>query len=195
MNEADYQKLGAMKDREPCFMPDARGLFLITDRKRAYTEDETIQMNLHAQKELKAISPAFLQAQEWWSNLPKTPARQLQSEVATHDDPWTADRMVADWMAQYDTLDGLAYYFDIGRKMNLVTGETQGDLAMMDVGGMFRMPDFEGGDCASYRICYIFYEKPATVQNPVCVSTDSVTILRKTRLSPGEAIRFKRRKE
>lgn len=168
--EPIYKKYGAMKDKEPLFTPDARGLFIVTSARKEPDEDALIKVNLHAQSVLKEESEEYKRAQEWWSNLPKTPARQRENlgvYVPTLD---ATNEDVQAWIDDCDAFDGLVYIFVVERKLNLRTNSTQTHIpvtAFNFQNGFFvgtrSLDDIEEDDCVNYRMYFAYFEKPETL--------------------------------
>ena len=180
MNEANYQKYGAMRDREPCFMPDARGLLVVAEHKRSLSEEQGALVNLHAQREMKMQSADFAVAQDWWVNLPKTPDRHLFNMEEAVSDIMLAESIAGRWAAQFDELDGLAYIFDVARTVNTKTGETQTEPSVFTFRGtgFERLTYPKEKNCLRYHLFFAFYEKPETLAQRVSIGTDSLTAKR-----------------
>ena len=162
-SQAIYEKYGAMKDADPLFQPKARGLLMATKSRKALTEDELLQVNMHAQSVLKEESSAFTSAQAWWSNLPKTPDRQKENvyfRVIELDD---ANGNVREWIEKCNEYEGLVYIFSVERKLNLRTNETEsgGDIPVMAFNmsdGFRTMDDIIEDECVTYCMYFAYYE-------------------------------------
>ena len=188
MSEAIYSKHGAMKDVEPCFLPDARGLLIVVERKRRVSGEMGALVNLHAQQELKAQSADFAAAQDWWANLPQTPDRHLLNQEEAVADILLAEDIAERWAAQFDGLDGLAYIFDVARTVNTKTGETQPESPVFAFsrGGFERLTYPKEKNCLCYHLYFAFYEKPETLMNRVSIGTDSLSVKREVVLDSYE---------
>lgn len=159
-----YEKHGAMKDAEPLFQPNARGVFMVLKSRKDLDYDQTFQVNMHSQMVLKAESAEYRRAQGWWNRLPKTPDRQKDNlflQVKNLDD---ANRAVKDWIDKYEDYDGLVYIFCVERKLNLRTNETQseGHIPVMAFNASFgfrTMDDIIEDECVTYRMYFAYFEK------------------------------------
>ena len=180
MKEAIYTKHGAMRDAEPCFMPDARGLLVVAEHKRRLSEEQGALVNLHAQRELKMQSADFAAAQDWWTNLPHTPARHLFDLEETISDILLAESIAGRWAAQFDELDGLAYIFDVAQTVNTKTGETQTEPSVFTFrgAGFERLTYPKEKNSLRYHLFFAFYEKPETLMRRISIGTDSLTAKR-----------------
>ena len=47
--QVPYEKHGAMKDAEPKFQPNARGVFMVLKSRKNLDYDQTFQVNMHSQ--------------------------------------------------------------------------------------------------------------------------------------------------
>lgn len=183
---AIYSKHGAMKDSEPVFMPDARGMLAVVETPKKLTGQSAAQINLHAQGILKAQSEEFARAQEWWQSLPHTPSRQLYNRAETVFNVLGADGILNDWVARYDVLPGLCYVFDAECTLNLKTGETESEpsrLFSFDKLGMKMHADSLGRNCVRYHLYFAFYEKPETHTETLQTPADSLTAVKKRELN------------
>lgn len=159
-----YEKHGAMKDAEPLFQPNARGVFMVLKSRKDLDYDQTFQVNMHSQMVLKAESAEYRRAQGWWNRLPKTPDRQKDNlflQVKNLDD---ANRAVKDWIDKYEDYDGLVYIFCVERKLNLRTNETQseGHIPVMAFNASFgfrTLDDIIEDECVTYRMYFAYFEK------------------------------------
>lgn len=159
-----YEKHGAMKDAEPKFQPNARGVFMVLKSRKDLDYDQTFQVNMHSQMVLKAESAEYRRAQGWWNRLPRTPDRQKDNlflQVKNLDD---ANRAVKDWIDKYEDYDGLVYIFCVERKLNLRTNETQseGHIPVMAFNASFgfrTMDDIIEDECVTYRMYFAYFEK------------------------------------
>lgn len=159
-----YEKHGAMKDTEPLFQPNARGVFMVLKSRKDLDYDQTFQVNMHSQMVLKAESAEYRRAQGWWNRLPKTPDRQKDNlflQVKNLDD---ANRAVKDWIDKYEDYDGLVYIFCVECKLNLRTNETQseGHIPVMAFNASFgfrTMDDIIEDECVTYRMYFAYFEK------------------------------------
>ena len=161
MSEGTCIRTGKSADREPSFRPKARGMLLLTKKnpKHELTDDDYMTINLHAQKELCALSPDYEKAQKHWSTLPRTPARQLENGGAELDD--LSDVSVAkDWLSQFDDYPGLIYIFDIEREVDLRSGTTRTPFPVVgfSLTGFHFLDDLDDPYCIRYRIWYIYAE-------------------------------------
>ena len=185
--DAIYEKHGAMKAVEPLFTPDARGMLMVVELKSKddkLSDEQLAMINLHAQGELKAASDEYRRAQEWWSNLPKTPARQMDNGYFTLSSFDVGKAQIEAWQAQYDEKDGLVYIFGVERKLNLRTGTTQRHIPVMvfSGGGFETLDSIEEKDCVNYRLYFAYYEKPETLTEKIHGLTDSLTVVEKQEL-------------
>lgn len=163
-----YEKHGALKDAEPLFTPDARGLFMVVKATEEPDEDTLLKIHMHAQSVLKEESEEYAKAQEWWSNLPKTPTRQMENLFVCTPALDAVDAEVQAWVDRCDEFEGLVYIFVVERKLNLVRNKTQEHIpvvafSMQD--GFRSLDDIEEEDCVTYRMYFAYYEKPETLSN------------------------------
>ena len=153
-----------MKDAEPLFQPNARGVFMVLKSRRELDYDETFQVNMHSQMVLKAESVEYRRAQGWWNRLPKTPNRQKDNlflQVKNLDD---ANPAVQDWIDKYEDYDGLVSIFCVERKLNLRTNETEREshipvMAFNASFGFRTMDDIIEDECVTYRMYFAYFEK------------------------------------
>lgn len=184
---AIYSKHGAMQDAEPKFMPDARGLLMVLQckhRENQLTDEQFAAVNLCAQGELKAQSEEYKRAQEWWSNFPHTPARQLDSCCFTLPSFAAGEKEIEKWLAQYDEKDGLVYVFSVERKFNLRFGSIQRHIpvTVFSGGSMESLDSIEEKDCIHFRVYFAYYEKPETLTDALHIRADSLTAVEKQEL-------------
>ena len=162
--QVPYEKHGAMKDAEPKFQPNARGVFMVLKSRKNLDYDQTFQVNMHSQMVLKAESVEYRRAQGWWNRLPRTPDRQKDNlflQVKNLDD---ANPAVQDWIDKYEDYDGLVYIFCVERKLNLRTNETEREshipvMAFNASFGFRTMDDIIEDECVTYRMYFAFFEK------------------------------------
>ena len=166
MEENGYLRTGARADAEPACTPYARGLFMILKRNHRHeeiTDEEYMKINLHAQKELAALSPVFEKAQKHWTTLPHTPARQLDNMVVIASDLADADENVQEWIDSFASVEGLVYIFSIEREIDLHTGETFRPMPVSAVsfgmGGMSFMGGKDDDQYMKYRVYFAYAEK------------------------------------
>lgn len=127
MQDFEYIRTGTEPDREPACTPYARGLYLLVQRNAQHgeiTDEEFIRFNLHAQKELSALSPVFAKAQKYWSELPHTPARQMDSLWSQTSFLAGEDKKAQQWIESYKTRTGLVYIFSVEREIDISTGKS-----------------------------------------------------------------------
>ena len=127
MQDYDYIRTGTEPDREPACTPYARSIYLILQKNALHgeiTEEEFIRINLHAQKELSALSPVFTKAQKYWSELPHTPARQMESRWMQTSFLAGETRKAREWIDSFSTRTGLVYIFGVEREIDISTGES-----------------------------------------------------------------------
>ncbi len=127
MQDFEYLRTGTEPDREPACTPYARGLYLAVQRNAQHeeiTDDEFLRINLHAQKELSALSSVFAKAQKHWSELPHTPARQMDNLWVQVS--WLAGKIkeAQDWIESFRTRPGLVYIFSVEREIDISTGRS-----------------------------------------------------------------------
>lgn len=161
--QALYETYGAKKDAEPVFRPKARGLFMVTKSREELTEDELIQVNMHAQSVLKEESDAFTRAQAWWSQLPKTPKRQKENLFITVSELDDANESVQEWIDGCNAYEGLVYIFSVERKLNLRTNETEREHDIPVVAfnmsfGFRTMEELIEDECVTYRMYFAYFE-------------------------------------
>lgn len=162
-SQAIYEKYGAMKDADPLFQPKARGMFLVQKSRKELTEDELLQVNMHAQSALKEESSAFSRAQAWWLQLPKTPERQKENLFLTVSELDDANENVREWIEKCNAYEGLVYIFSVERKLNLQTNETEtgGDIPVVAFNmsfGFRTMEDIVEEECVTYRMYFAYFE-------------------------------------
>ena len=144
--QVPYEKHGAMKDAEPKFQPNARGVFMVLKSRKELDYDQTFQVNMHSQMVLKEESVEYRRAQGWWNGLPRTPDRQKDNlfiQVKNLDD---ANKAVQDWIDKYEDYDGLVYIFCV-------------ELAFNASFGFRTMDDIIEDECVTYRMYFAFFEK------------------------------------
>ena len=162
--QVPYEKHGAMKDAEPKFQPNARGVFMVLKSCKNLDYDQTFQVNMHSQMVLKAESVEYRRAQGWWNRLPRTPDRQKDNlflQVKNLDD---ANPAVQNWIDKYEDYDGLVYIFCVESKLNLRTNETQREshipvMAFNASFGFRTMDDIIEDECVTYRMYFAYFEK------------------------------------
>ena len=162
--QVPYEKHGAMKDAEPKFQPNARGVFMVLKSRKNLDYDQTFQVNMHSQMVLKAESVEYRRAQGWWNRLPRTPDRQKDNlflQVKNLDD---ANPAVQNWIDKYEDYDGLVYIFCVESKLNLRTNETEREshipvMAFNASFGFRTMDDIIEDECVTYRMYFAFFEK------------------------------------
>lgn len=180
--EGIYQKYGAMKEKTPVFMPDARGMLLIKlneGRGKNATEDDMLAINLHAQGELRAQSDEYARAQEWWSNLPKTPARQMENYFADVDSFDEAGGALAKWISGFTEKPGLVYVFEAERTYNVALGCTHvsvPEVMVFSPWNMSSLDDVNKRDCITYRLYYAYYERPETLTQGLTDVSDDIAV-------------------
>ena len=153
-----------MKDAEPKFQPNARGVFMVLKSRKELDYDQTFQVNMHSQMVLKEESVEYRRAQGWWNRLPRTPDRQKDNlflQVKNLDD---ANKAVQDWIDKYEDYDGLVYIFCVERKLNLRTNETEREshipvMAFNASFGFRTMDDIIEDECVTYRMYFAYFEK------------------------------------
>ena len=153
-----------MKDAEPKFQPNARGVFMVLKSRKELDYDQTFQVNMHSQMVLKEESVEYRRAQGWWNRLPRTPDRQKDNlflQVKNLDD---ANKAVQDWIDKYEDYDGLVYIFCVERKLNLQSNETQREshipvMAFNASFGFRTMDDIIEDECVTYRMYFAYFEK------------------------------------
>ena len=164
MSELYFLKTGKRSENEPAFTPAARGLFFVLEdnpEKPELSEEEYLQLNLHAQKELRALSPEFEKAQKHWSELPKNQDRQLGGyfiNVPRIEQDTTAE----EWVHEFDGYDGLVYAFAITREIDFRTGDTWKPIPVVGfsfMGGIDTLDDIGKEHRMRYRAYYVFTEK------------------------------------
>ena len=168
MGEIGYIKTGTASGQEPAFSPVARAVFMVLEENKDHemTDDDFMAINLHAQKELRAESSEFGKAQDCWSNLPKTPERQLKTPLSGRYSPVPKieeDTVAQEWITEFRDYDGLVYIFSVTRKIDLRTGETFKPIPVVGFsfsGGFDFMDDIGRKDCVRYRMYYAYAEKP-----------------------------------
>lgn len=174
-----YTKHGTMKDMEPLFTPDARGMYIATVCPAPPTEEALAQINLHAQGELKAMSAEYKRAQEHWATLPHTPARQLSNLYAYVPELDASNGAAAEWRDGYENYDGLVYIFCVERRLNLKTNRVQNRIPVMEFNsltGSRPFDDHDEKDCVTYRAYFAYAEKAETLCEAVRDVTDSVIV-------------------
>ena len=127
MQDFEYIRTGTEPEREPACTPYARGIYIVIQENAQHgeiTEDEFLRINLHAQGELSALSPAFAKAQKYWTELPHTPARQMDNLFT--ETSWLAgeNRNAREWIESFRTRPGLVYIFGIEREIDVSTGKS-----------------------------------------------------------------------
>ncbi len=163
--QASYEKYGALKDDEPLFQPNARGLFLVQKSRKELTEDEFVQINMHAQSVLKAESNEFNRAQTWWSQLPKRPDRQKENLFIRVRELDEGNESAQEWIDRCNEYEGLVYIFSVERKLNLRTNETEtgGSIPVVAFNmsfGFKTMDELIEDECVTYRMYFAYFEKP-----------------------------------
>ena len=163
MSSYDYLRTGKKSDQEPTFRPFARGMFMLyrNNPEHEPEDDDYIKMNLLAQKELSALSPDFARAQQHWSTLPHTPARQLENRF------YSADSIDGDideerkWIDYYASMDSLVSIFSIELEIDLRTGEKRKPFPVIGFSfgrGIETMDDMFDKHCIKYRIRFAYAE-------------------------------------
>ena len=164
MSEPTFWKTGKSSEKQPACKPAARGLFFVLEdnpKKGELNEDEYMQLNMHAQKELCALSPEFEKAQKHWTTLPKNADRQLGGYFVSVP-RIENDTAAEEWVHQFDDYDGLIYAFAITREIDFRTGDTWKPIPVVGIslfGGIDTMDDIGKENRMRYRAYYVVAEK------------------------------------
>ena len=165
MSDLIFLKTGKAAEKEPAYVPAARGLLFVLEdnpKKGELNTDEYMQINLHAQKELCKLSPEFEKAQKHWTTLPKNQDRQLGGFFINVPN-LNRDTSGEDWVHQeFDDYDGLVYAFGITREIDFRTGETWEPIPVVGFsmfGGIETLDDVGKEHRIRYQAFYIFVEK------------------------------------
>ena len=164
MSDLTFWKTGKASDREPACRPAARGLFLVLEnnpKKEELTEDEYLAINLHAQKELCALSPEFEKAMKHWGGLPNNDDRQLGGFCVSLS-RIEEDTAAEDWIHEFDDYDGLIYVFTVTREIDFRTGKTWKPIPVFGFSlsrGIETLDDVGKEHRMRYRMYYVFSEK------------------------------------
>ena len=163
MQDFEYFRTGTEPDREPACTPYARGIYIVIQKNAQHkeiTEDEFMRINLHAQKELSYASPLFAKAQKYWSELPHTPARQM-------DNLWTQTSWLAgenqkaqEWIESFRTREGLVYIFSVEREIDVSTGRSWLPPGVMEIHlGLEPVDETLYKDRFRYRMYFAYAER------------------------------------
>ncbi len=166
MSENSYIKTGTASDREPAFSPVARAIFLVLEEnpKHELTGDDFMAINLHAQQELRTESSEYGQAQDVWSNLAKTPERQLANPLSGRYslvERIEDDTVAREWIDGFRDYEGLVYIFSVTRTIDLRTGKTFRPIPVVGLNplrGFDFLDDIGREDCFRYRMYYAYAE-------------------------------------
>ncbi len=164
MSDYVFRKTGKASGKAPACRPDARGMFMVLEdnpEKGELSEEEYMQINLHAQKELCAQSPEFEKAMKHWSGLPKNNDRQLGG-FCTSVRRIEEDTAAKEWIHEFDDYDGLIYVFAITREIDFSTGRTWKPIPVFGFslsGGIESLDDIGREHRMRYRMYYVFSEK------------------------------------
>ena len=165
MADYEYIRTGTQPDREPACTPYARGLYVITKRNARHekvTEEDYIKINLHAQKELSALSPVFAQAQAFWSRLPHTQDRQMDNLCSKAARISSDNPNVKNWIGSFASRPGLVYIFSIEREIDLDTGGTFKPIPVVGITfgqGFSYISDRFDEQYLKYRMYFAYAEK------------------------------------
>lgn len=167
MSEISYIKTGTASGQEPTFSPIARTIFMVMEENANHemTDDDFMSINMHAQKELRSESSEFGKAQDCWSNLPKTPERQLTTSLSGRYSLVSKieeDTVAQEWISEFKDYEGLVYIFSVTRKIDLRTGETFKPIPVIGFStsrGFDFMDDIGSKDCVRYKMYYAFAER------------------------------------
>ena len=164
MSDYTFWKTGKASGKDPACRPAARGMFMVLEdnpEKGELSDDEYLQINLHAQKELCAQSPEFEKAMKHWSALPKNKDRQLGG-LFTNVRRIEEDTAAEEWIHTFDDFDGLIYIFAITREIDFRSGRTWKPIPVFGFslsGGIESLDDLGREHRMRYRLYYVFSEK------------------------------------
>ncbi len=164
MSDYTFWKTGKASGKDPACRPAARGMFMVLEdnpEKGELSDDEYLQINLHAQKELCAQSPEFEKAMKHWSALPKNKDRQLGG-LFTNVRRIEEDTAAEEWIHTFDDFDGLIYIYGITREIDFRTGRTWKPIPVVGFslsGGIESLDDLGREHRMRYRLYYVFSEK------------------------------------
>jgi len=164
MSDYVFRKTGKASRKDPACRPSARGMFMVLEdnpEKNELSEEEYMQINLHAQQELCAQSPEFEKAMKHWSGLPKNNDRQLGG-FCTSVRLIEEDMAAEEWIHEFDDYDGLIYVFAITREFDFRTGQTWKPIPVIGFslsGGVESLDDIGREHRMRYRMYYVFSEK------------------------------------
>ena len=165
MKDSEMIRTGKQAGREPAGTPYARGMFLMVKRNPKHpdiTDEEMKQMNLLAQKVLASQSELFAKAQKHWTELPHTPARQMENSLYEGDRLDPDGKTEQEWISLYAEKPGLVYIFRIELEIDVRTGEERKPFPVVGFSpmrGFDFMDDLIDEDCIKYRLCFAYAEK------------------------------------
>lgn len=164
MSDYTFWKTGKASGKDPACRPAARGMFMVLEdnpEKGELSDEEYLQINLHAQKELCAQSQEFEKAMKHWSSLPKNKDRQLGG-LFTNVRRIEEDTAAEEWIHTFDDFDGLIYIYGITREIDFRTGRTWKPIPVVGFslfGGIESLDDIGREHRMRYRLYYVFSEK------------------------------------
>ena len=165
MEKYDFIRTGTQPDREPAGTPFARGMFLVIQANSKHgelTDDELMKINLHAQKELCDLSPVYQKAQKHWSDLPHTPARQMNNMMGVTEKLTDGHGQAQEWIDSFASQPGLVYIFCIDREIDLRSGKSRKPFPVVGFSfgrGFDFLDDIDDQYCIKYRIYYAYAEE------------------------------------